>query len=60
MGQFSPVRPRLLIETPLPKPRPVKQSKNADLVGLGGIVILETENAFRVVTRKNKVKRTSA
>ncbi|KAL1712905.1 Rof/RNase P-like protein [Schizophyllum commune] len=34
----------------------VKQSKNADLVGLGGIVILETENAFRVVTRKNKVK----
>ncbi|TRM65007.1 Rof/RNase P-like protein [Schizophyllum amplum] len=34
----------------------VKQSKNPALVGLSGITILETENTFRVVTRKNKVK----
>ncbi|KAL1744117.1 Rof/RNase P-like protein [Schizophyllum fasciatum] len=34
----------------------VKQSKNAALIGLSGITILETENAFRVVTRANKVK----
>ena len=36
---------------------PVKQSKNPSLVGLTGIVILETENAFKVVTRTNQFKR---
>lgn len=35
----------------------VKQSKNSSLVGLSGILIHETENAFKLVTQKNKVKR---
>ena len=35
----------------------VKQSKNSSLVGLSGILIHETENAFKLVTEKNKVKR---
>jgi ribonuclease P protein subunit POP4 len=35
----------------------VKQSKNPCLVGLSGIVIHETENAFKVVTKKDKLKR---
>jgi hypothetical protein len=35
----------------------VRQSKNPCLVGLSGIVIHETENAFKVVTPKNAVKR---
>jgi ribonuclease P protein subunit POP4 len=35
----------------------VKQSKNPCLVGLSGIVIHETENAFKVVTKKNQLKR---
>ncbi|KAI0031124.1 Rof/RNase P-like protein, partial [Vararia minispora EC-137] len=34
----------------------VRQSKNYALVGLAGIVIHETENTFRVITRKNQVK----
>ncbi|KAL0946207.1 hypothetical protein HGRIS_012466 [Hohenbuehelia grisea] len=34
----------------------VKESKNAVLVGLSGIVIRETENAFEVVTKQDKVK----
>ncbi|TFY77612.1 hypothetical protein EWM64_g6402 [Hericium alpestre] len=34
----------------------VRRSKNSALVGLSGIVIHETENAFRVVTQKNKMK----
>ncbi|KIM88016.1 hypothetical protein PILCRDRAFT_95683 [Piloderma croceum F 1598] len=34
----------------------VKQSKNPCLVGLSGIVIHETENAFKVVTSKDKLK----
>lgn len=34
----------------------VKQSKNASLVGLTGIVILETENAFKIVTPKDQLK----
>ncbi|TFY57749.1 hypothetical protein EVG20_g8421 [Dentipellis fragilis] len=34
----------------------VCRSKNSALVGLSGIVIHETENAFRVVTSKNKMK----
>ncbi|KAJ2916065.1 hypothetical protein MD484_g4326, partial [Candolleomyces efflorescens] len=36
----------------------VKQSKNACLVGLTGILIHETENGFKIVTRESKVKRT--
>ena len=35
----------------------VKQSKNPSLVGLTGIVILETENAFKIVTRADQLKR---
>lgn len=38
----------------------VRQSKNPCLVGLSGIVIHETENAFKVVTQRNKVKRPSS
>ncbi|KAF9547255.1 RNase P subunit p29-like protein [Agrocybe pediades] len=34
----------------------VSQSKNPCLVGVSGIVIHETENALKVVTKKNKVK----
>ncbi|KJA20518.1 hypothetical protein HYPSUDRAFT_55982 [Hypholoma sublateritium FD-334 SS-4] len=34
----------------------VSQSKNPCIVGLSGIVIHETENAFKVITRENKVK----
>lgn len=35
----------------------VRQSKNPCLVGLSGIVIHETENAFKVITRKDQLKR---
>jgi ribonuclease P protein subunit POP4 len=35
----------------------VRRSKNPCLVGLSGIVIYESENGFRVITRSNKVKR---
>ncbi|KAG6888281.1 hypothetical protein C0995_009395 [Termitomyces sp. Mi166 len=35
----------------------VRQSKNPCLIGLCGIVIHETENAFKVVTMKDTVKR---
>jgi len=35
----------------------VKQSKNVCIVGLSGIVIHETENAFKVITSKDKLKR---
>ena len=34
----------------------VRRSKNAALVGVSGIVVQETENTFKVVTRKNKPK----
>ncbi|KAF8153310.1 RNase P/MRP p29 subunit [Crassisporium funariophilum] len=34
----------------------VRQSKNPCIVGLSGIVIHETENAFRVVTKNDKLK----
>ncbi|KZT22414.1 RNase P/MRP, p29 subunit [Neolentinus lepideus HHB14362 ss-1] len=34
----------------------VCQAKNPALVGSSGIVILETENAFRVINKKNQVK----
>ncbi|KAI0261175.1 Rof/RNase P-like protein [Gloeopeniophorella convolvens] len=34
----------------------VRRSKNAALVGLAGIVVQETENTFRVVTRADKLK----
>ncbi|KAH9934788.1 RNase P/MRP p29 subunit [Fomitopsis serialis] len=34
----------------------VRQSKNPSLVGLSGIVIHETENAFKIVTRKDQLK----
>ncbi|KIY44149.1 hypothetical protein FISHEDRAFT_67811 [Fistulina hepatica ATCC 64428] len=34
----------------------VRQSKHPGFVGLSGIVIHESENAFRVVTRKNQTK----
>ncbi|KAF9231366.1 RNase P subunit p29-like protein [Melanogaster broomeanus] len=34
----------------------VRQSRNPCLVGLSGIVIHETENAFKVITRKDQLK----
>ncbi|KAH7884881.1 RNase P subunit p29-like protein [Phlebopus sp. FC_14] len=34
----------------------VRQSRNPCLVGISGIVIHETENAFKMVTRKDKLK----
>jgi len=34
----------------------VRRSKNAALVGTSGIVVQETENTFKVVTRKDKLK----
>lgn len=34
----------------------VRQSKNPCLVGLSGIVIHETENAFKIVTKSNRLK----
>ncbi|KIK96284.1 hypothetical protein PAXRUDRAFT_826116 [Paxillus rubicundulus Ve08.2h10] len=34
----------------------VRRSRNPCLVGLSGIVIHETENAFKIVTRKDKLK----
>ncbi|KAG1774527.1 RNase P subunit p29-like protein [Suillus placidus] len=34
----------------------VRQSKNPCLVGLSGIVIHETENAFKLITRKDQLK----
>jgi len=34
----------------------VRQSRNPCLVGLSGIVIYESENGFRVITRENKLK----
>ena len=35
----------------------VRRSKNPCLVGLTGIVYLETENAFRIITREDQQKR---
>ena len=35
----------------------VRQSRNPCLVGLSGIVLHETENAFKLITRKNQLKR---
>jgi len=34
----------------------VRQSRNPCLVGISGIVIHETENAFKMITRKNQLK----
>jgi len=34
----------------------VRRSKNAALVGLEGIVVQETENTFKIVTRKDELK----
>ncbi|KAH9972394.1 Rof/RNase P-like protein [Russula compacta] len=34
----------------------VRRSRNAALVGASGIVVQETENTFKVVTRKDKLK----
>ena len=34
----------------------MRQSKNPCLVGLSGIVVHETENAFKVITRKDALK----
>ncbi|KAF7967154.1 hypothetical protein HWV62_18636 [Athelia sp. TMB] len=34
----------------------VRQSKNPCLVGLSGIVVHETENAFKVITKRNTLK----
>ena len=37
----------------------VRQSKNPSLIGLSGIIIHETENAFRIITQNDRVKRPS-
>lgn len=34
----------------------MKTSKNPSLVGCSGIVILETENTFKVITEKDQLK----
>ena len=34
----------------------MRRSRNAALVGGSGIVVQETENTFKVVTRKNRLK----
>ena len=36
--------------------REVRRSRNAALVGKSGIVVQETENTFKVVTRDDKLK----
>ena len=36
--------------------RQVRRSRNAALVGKSGIVVQETENTFKVVTRDDKLK----
>ena len=36
--------------------RKVLRSRNAALVGASGIVVQETENTFKIVTRKDKLK----
>ena len=38
----------------------MRESKNPSLVGLSGIVAHETENAFKVVTIRDQLKRTSS
>lgn len=35
---------------------PVKQSRNTSIIGCQGIVIHETENTFKLVTKKNALK----
>ena len=35
---------------------PVRQSKNPCLVGLSGIVVHETENAFKVISQRDEMK----
>jgi ribonuclease P protein subunit POP4 len=37
----------------------VRQSKNPCLVGLSGIVVHETENAFKIITPQDQFKRMS-
>ena len=39
-------------------PTQVRQSQNPCLIGLSGIVLHETENAFKLITPKNWLKRT--
>jgi ribonuclease P protein subunit POP4 len=34
----------------------VRQSKSSGLIGLSGIVIHETENTFKVITREDQLK----
>lgn len=38
----------------------VKRSKNASLIGLEGIIVVETAETFKIVTTENVVKSTSA
>jgi ribonuclease P protein subunit POP4 len=35
---------------------PVKECRNASRVGLEGIIVHETSNTFKVVTRKDELK----
>jgi RNase P/RNase MRP subunit p29 len=35
----------------------VSDAKNPSIIGCSGIIVHETENAFRVVTRKDETKR---
>ncbi|KAH9481988.1 Ribonuclease P protein subunit p29 [Psilocybe cubensis] len=56
MPQSSGMHPKLLKADYHGSIMTVCQSKNPCLIGLSGIVIHETENAFKVVTKTNKLK----
>ncbi|KDR72174.1 hypothetical protein GALMADRAFT_74026 [Galerina marginata CBS 339.88] len=56
MPNSSGIHPKLLKADYHGSIMTVSQSKNPCLVGVSGIVIHETENAFKVVTRQNKLK----
>ena len=49
-GTPAPFRPRMLMSIP------VRQARNASRVGCTGIVVQETANTFKVVTKANTLK----
>lgn len=59
-AQLSQVRPPGyydMLDVPTRAVITVRQSKNPCLVGLSGIIVHETENAFKIVTKKDQLKR---
>ncbi|KAF8622557.1 hypothetical protein AX15_006907 [Amanita polypyramis BW_CC] len=58
-GSMIKGKPSLPFGQLIPQLRAVHQSKNTSVLGLSGIVILDTANTFSIVTRQDKVKRTS-